>query len=92
MTTYPLSETATIYAVDDGDEAAPRRLSGGTLADCAAFAGELSVDDRSSALIKMDDLDLSYGPGELAELLQFLSDETEGLSNQDIADIADKIE
>lgn len=92
MTTYPLSEAATIYATDDDNDAAPRRLSGGTLVGCAAFAEGLSGDDRSSALIKLDDLDLSYGPAEITELLEFLRSENEGLSNKDIASIADKIE
>lgn len=92
MTTYPLSEAATIYASDDGEDAAPRRLCGGSLAECATFAQGLSANERSSALIKMDDLDLSYGFGEVAELLKFLRDEREGLSSKDIADIAEKIE
>ncbi len=88
MTTYPLSEPATIYA-SEGDADV---LGQGTLAECSDIVQGLPDKDRSSATITMDDLDLSYGPAEVDELVQFLRSEGEGLSNKDIADIAGSIE
>lgn len=88
MTTYPLSEPATIYADEGGADV----LGTGTLAECADIVRGLSEQDRSSAAIKMDDLALTYGPAEVSELMQFLQNEDEGLSNKDIADIAGSIE
>ncbi len=88
MTTYPLSEAATIYGGGIGSDI----LGKGTLAECADIVRGLSDDDRSSAAIKMDDLPLTFGPAEVNELMQFFRDEDEGLSNKDIADIAGSIE
>ncbi len=45
-------------------------------------------DERSFASIKMDALDLSYGPAEVDELIRYLHDEDTGLSNRDIVDVA----
>ncbi|MEG8040350.1 hypothetical protein QP166_13690 [Sphingomonas sp. LR60] len=88
MTTYPLSEPATIYADVGGADV----LGKGTLAECADIVSNLSDEDRSSAAIKMDDFALMYGPADISELVQFLQDEDEGLSNKEIADIAGSIE
>ncbi|WP_028966327.1 hypothetical protein [Sphingomonas phyllosphaerae] len=88
MTTYPLSEPATIY----GDEGGAEVLGKGTLAECADIVRGLSDEARSSAAIKMDDLPLTYGPAEVSELVHFLRNEDEGLSDRDIADIAGSIE
>lgn len=41
MTTYPLSEPATIYSVDASGDATSDVLGQGTLEDCVAIAGEL---------------------------------------------------
>lgn len=88
MTTYPLSEPATIYASDDQGDI----LGKGTLAECADIVRGLSDEERSSAAIKMDDLELTYDPAKVAELVRFLQNEDEGLSNKDIAEIAGEIE
>jgi hypothetical protein len=87
MTTYPLSEPATIYASENQRDI----LGKGTLAECAAMFRGLLSENQSSATIKMDDLDLTYGRAELDELVRFLEQEDEGLSNKDIADIAGSI-
>lgn len=93
MTTYPLSEPATIYTNDEAGEATSAMRGKGTLAECADIWEGLSPDDRSSVSIRMDDLALSYQPAEVAELVRFLrEDEKGGLSNKDIAGIANKIE
>ena len=86
MTTYPLSEPATIYA-EDGNAV----LGKGTLAECADIVRGMSDDDRSTATIKMDDLELTYGRADIDELVRFLDHEDEGLSNKDIADIAGSV-
>lgn len=88
MTTYPLSEPATIYASDDQSDI----LGEGTLAECAEIVRGLADDDRSTATIKMDDLELTYGRADIDELVQFLDDEDDGLSNKEIVDIAGSIE
>ena len=87
MTTYPLSEPATIYA-DDG--AGQKRAAGkGSLAECADRLADFPPEQRKSARIEMDTIDLRFGPPEIEELLAFLREEDEGLSNQQIAEIAD---
>jgi len=92
MTTYPLSEPATVYAADDNGKATSAVLSKGTLSECAAFIEAMPHDERFSTAIKMDALDISFGPADVDDLLRYLRDEDEGLSNKDIADIAEKIE
>ncbi|MBW6526492.1 hypothetical protein KZ813_06530 [Sphingomonas sp. RHCKR7] len=92
MTTYPLSEPATAYAADDHGEPTSRSVFQGTLGECVASIEEMTREERSSVSIKMDALDLSYGPADVDELVRYLRDEGAGLSNRDIADVAGKIE
>ncbi len=87
MTTYPLSEPATIYKVGTSDDAVAEVLGRGTLEDCADIVAGMSSDEQNAITIKMDGLDLNYGPEEVVELLRFLSEETKGLSNNDITNI-----
>lgn len=78
MTTYPLSEPATIYrpGKDQSADAAPSDIvARGTLSDCAEILEKWSVDDRAAVRIDMDDLGLRYGPDEIEELMQFLAAE-----------------
>lgn len=82
MTTYPLSEAATVH-VGDADKGDLR--GHGTLEECVALIKGLSPDDRRLARVSMDNLDLEYGPGEISELIDFLRQEKPGLSNQEIA-------
>jgi hypothetical protein len=42
---------------------------------------------QKSASIRMDDIDLQFGPQEVAELLRHLRDEGAGLLNVEIAEI-----
>jgi hypothetical protein len=89
MTTYPLSEPATIY--DDEDGAEPDGVARrGTLAECIELIEAFPAEKRRAARIEMDDLDLRFGPREIEDLVRFLRDEDGGLSNQDIAAIADR--
>ncbi|MGK6324666.1 hypothetical protein ACMGDM_16505 [Sphingomonas sp. DT-51] len=92
MTTYPLSEPATTYAIDDDGKPTSTVLLNGTLSECAALVEAMPHDERFSTAIKMDALDMSFGPAEVDDLLRYLRDENEGLSNKDIADIAEKVE
>ncbi|RYD26676.1 MAG: hypothetical protein EOP89_06505 [Lysobacteraceae bacterium] len=87
MTTYPLSELATLYAVEAPDDATSDVLGRGTLEECADIVADLSPDRRKTVSIRMDDLDLTFGPQEIGELLEFLRSEDEGLSNTQITDI-----
>jgi hypothetical protein len=89
MTTYPLSELATIY-VATGDDAELGEVVGrGTLAECAEIVQGYGSQQRSAARIEMDELDLRFGPREIEELLLFLRDESAGLTNQEISAIPD---
>jgi hypothetical protein len=88
MTTYPLSEAATIYAGDGRADV----LGKGALNECVDVVRRLPDEKRASITIKMDDLDLTYGPAEIGELVEFLNDEDEGLSNKEIIGIAGSIE
>ena len=92
MTTYPLSEPATAYASDDEGEATSTVLSKGTLSECAAFVEAMPHDERVPTAIKMDALDMSFGPAEVDDLLRYLRDEDAGMSNKDVAEVAAKIE
>jgi len=87
MTTYPLSEPATIYGGDVSDGAKPEVIGRGTLEACAEIVAGLSSDEQKSVSIRMDDLDLAFGPDEVGELLGFLRGESDGLSNTEIAEI-----
>ncbi|MEG3082087.1 hypothetical protein U1707_00395 [Sphingomonas sp. PB2P12] len=87
MTTYPLSEPATIYAVGDLDAKSTDVLGRGTLSECADLIAEFPAEKRNSVRIQMDDLDLQFDSDEVDELLQFLRDESSGLSNKDISTI-----
>ena len=86
MTTYPLSEPATIHASDNGTEAVAGQ---GSLADCAGIIEQFSAKKRARARIEMDDMDLRFGPSEIDELLHFLREESPGLSNREISALAD---
>lgn len=86
MTTYPLSEAATVHVGGDDDA----RVAGrGTLEECVGLIERLSLEDRQQVRISMDDLTLEYGPREVGELADFLGSEGAGLSNNDIAGIPD---
>ncbi|KQS03470.1 hypothetical protein ASG11_03665 [Sphingomonas sp. Leaf357] len=87
MTTYPLSESATIYSVDASGAASSDILGQGTLEDCVAIVAGLSADKQKSISIQMDSLDLQFGPQEAGELLHFLREESAGLSNNEIIEI-----
>jgi len=87
MTTYPLSEPATILATEGSDDATSDVIGRGTLEDCADIVAGLSLDRQRSLSIQMDNLELTFGPQEVGELLQFLREESAGLSNNEIADI-----
>ncbi|MCK8455145.1 hypothetical protein [Sphingomonas faeni] len=87
MTTYPLSEPATIYSVDASGEVTSDVLGRGTLEDCADIVAGLSADRRKAISIRMDSLDLQFGSEEVVELLRFLHEEGPGLSNGEITEI-----
>ncbi len=87
MTTYPLSEPATIHAVEPSGDATSDVLGRGTLEECVDIVAGLSPDQQKSVAIKMDDLDLEFGPQEVDELLRLLREETPGLSNSEIVEI-----
>lgn len=86
MTTYPLSELATIYSLEGGKSQSDV-VGQGTLEDCADIVADLAPDERKAISIQMDDLDLKFGPEEVGELLRFLRNESSGLSNTEIAEI-----
>ena len=78
MTTYPLSEPATIYRKADQAEGAARdAVARGSLSDCAEILEDWSRTDRASVEIEIDDMVLRYGPDEIEELLTFLREEDE---------------
>jgi hypothetical protein len=87
MTTYPLSEPATIYSVDTSGDMTSEVLGRGTLENCTAIVVGLSADQRKAISIKMDGLSLQFGPREVDELLRFLREEAAGLSNNEITEI-----
>ena len=87
MTTYPLSEPATIRRAVKGDKTskgADEVIGQGSLADCAEICENLSAAERSSLRIDIDDMDLSYGPEEIKRLLLHLRNEEAGLSDNGI--------
>ena len=87
MTTYPLSEPATIYAGDGSDDVTSDIVGQGTLEECADIVAGLSSDRRKSVSIRMDDLDMTFGSQDIGDLLQFLREESAGLSNNEITEI-----
>ena len=87
MTTYPLSEPATIYSVDASGDVTSDALGQGTLEDCVEIIAGLSTDRQKAISIRMDGLALTFGPKEFGELLHFLHEEDAGLSNNEIIDI-----
>jgi hypothetical protein len=87
MTTYPLSEPATIYSVDVSGDVTSDVLGRGTLEDCTEIVAGLSADKQNAVSIQMDGLGLKFGPEEIGELLRFLHEEGAGLSNNEIAEI-----
>lgn len=87
MTTYPLSEPATIYAVEVCDDTMSDVVGRGTLEACMDIVASLPSDRQKSVSIRMDALDLKFGPQEIGELQEFLREETAGLSNGDITEI-----
>ena len=92
MTTYPLSEPATILRAAEGDKTskgADEVIGQGSLADCAEICENLSAAERSSLRIDMNDMDLSYGPEEIEQMLLYLRNEEAGLSNKEISEIDD---
>jgi hypothetical protein len=89
MTTYPLSEPATIYVVEGDGDAQLDVVGQGTLEECADSVASLASDRKVTVAIQMDDLDLRFGPEEISELLRFLREERPGLSNTEIAEIKD---
>lgn len=87
MTTYPLSELATIYAAQGDEGSTPSTLGKGTLAECADIVAAMPSDKQKTVSIEMDDLDLRFEPKDVGELLRFLDGESAGLSNNEIAEI-----
>ena len=90
MTTYPLSEPATIRRNAGGVKASNGNdevIGRGSLADCADILEATSAEERSSLQIDIDDMGLHYGPKEIEELLTYFRDESAGLSNHEISDI-----
>lgn len=84
MTTYPLSEQATIYTDASGNAAAR-----GTLAECADILEGSSAQERRSARIVMDNMELKFRADEIDDLLMYLREESAGLSNREISAIKD---
>ncbi len=87
MTTYPLSEPASIVAVATSDNADPADIGRGTLEECVAIVAAQSADRQRAMSIRMDNLDLEFGPDEIGELLQYLGAEKPGLSDTQIMEI-----
>lgn len=87
MTTYPLSEPATIYPAKTRGDATSAVIGQGTLEECAEIVAALPSDKQRSIVIQMDDLDLKFDAHDISELLRFLHEETPGLSNTEITEI-----
>ena len=87
MTTYPLSEPASIVPVTASGDPIPADIGRGTLEECVAIVAALSPDRQRAIAIRMDNLDLEFGPEEIGELLQYLGAEKPGLSDTQIAGI-----
>ena len=87
MTTYPLSEPATIYVAEPSGDATSEAVGQGTLEECVHIVADLPADRQKSVMIQMDDIDLSFGSRDISELLRFLREETPGLSDTEIAEV-----
>ncbi|MES3084899.1 hypothetical protein [Sphingomonas faeni] len=87
MTTYPLSEPATIYLENTPGDATSAAIGQGTLEECAEIVAALPADRQRSIAIQMDNLDLKFDAHDISELLRFLHEETPGLSNTEITEI-----
>jgi hypothetical protein len=87
MTTYPLSEPATILSLEAGENAASQAIGRGTLEECAGIVGDLPLDERQSIAIQMDEMDLRFDPEDVEGLLRFLHNEEPGLTDKEIASI-----
>ncbi|MEG8013056.1 hypothetical protein [Sphingomonas sp. 22R3R2A-7] len=87
MTTYPLSEPASIVPVTASGDLSPADIGRGTLEECVAIVAAQSADRQRAMSIRMDDLDLEFGPDEIGELLQYLGAEKPGLSDTQIMEI-----
>ncbi|WP_121119949.1 hypothetical protein [Croceibacterium ferulae] len=87
MTTYPLSEPATIYAAGGSDNATSVKVGQGKLEECVDIVASMSSDEQKLISIHMDDIDLKFGPQEVDELLTYLREESSGLSNKEISEI-----
>ena len=91
MTTYALSEQATIRRAGKGGSASRNDevVGQGLLEDCANIVEAMPAEERSSLRIDVDDIELHYGSEEIEELLIYLRDESAGLSNKEISEIED---
>ncbi|MBD8680067.1 hypothetical protein [Sphingomonas sp. CFBP 13720] len=87
MTTYPLSEPATIHAIDENGEVTGDVVGQGALEACADLVAGLPSGRQESVCIRMDAIDLAFGPTEIRDLIKFLREEDTGLSNSEIAEI-----
>ncbi len=87
MTTYPLSEPASIVPVSASGDATPADTGRGTLEECVAIVAAQSAERQRTMSIRMDNLDLEFGPDEIGELLQYLGAEKPGLSDTQIMEI-----
>lgn len=88
MTTYPLSEPATMYRSapnDIGDDMVDDVVARAALSDCVDVLKEWSPQDRATVYIQIDNLDLRYGPEEIEELLAFLRQEAESVRPNETA-------
>ncbi len=86
MTTYPLSEPASIVPVTASGDADPADTGRGRLEECVAIVAAQSADRQRAMSIRMDSLDLEFGPDEIGELLQYLGAETGALGHADYGD------
>lgn len=87
MTTYPLSEAATVYGAKALNDAKSQVIGRGTLEECVDIAAGLSPDLQDTVFIEMDNLELKFGTQEIGELRHFLQEESPGLSNREIIQI-----
>jgi len=87
MTTYPLSEPATIHDAAPSGDTTSAAVGRGTLEECVDIVANFPADRQRSILIQMDEIDLRFAPEEIRELLAFLRAETPGISDRDIAEV-----
>lgn len=87
MTTYPLSEPATIYAAEGPANATSVKVGQGKLEECVDIVANMSSDEQEIVYIQMDDMELKFGPKDIGELLTYLREESSGLTNKEISDI-----